>query len=190
MEVLRVLKPTLYSNAMSLPALSVFAYLWQSPRFGAFARSNLWTQLVVFVATVQVPAFVTGRLSYVDLAWPTGLLAMGVVGLMRALRRIFFRSDETAPSSGSASGVETTARSSLTARRGGFTAGNIRAVVVSLAYCFQGGRMALGAWTMFFAGHLRKEMQRCQFPPHCSTVNPNPNPSGTPTNASGGPPTA
>ena len=148
MDVLRVLNPTLYSNAMSLPALGVFAYLYRSQRFGSFARLNLLTQLSVFIPMVQIPALLTGRLSYVDLAWPSGLLAMGFLGLVRALRRIFLHSNNKDGSKN---------------KPVGFTAGNVRAVVVSLAYCFQGGRMALGAWTMFFAGHLRKEMQRYRY---------------------------
>lgn len=143
--MLCVLKPQLYSNAMSAPAFAIFALLLKSKDFGGFARTNLLTQLAVFIPTVQIPALLTGRLSYVDIAWPTGLLAMGIVSLVRMLWRLFIaagnRSDD---------GNATSSRFFK----------EIRIAIISLAYMFQGGRMAVGAWTMLFSGHMRKEMQR------------------------------
>ena len=131
---------------MSAPALAVFAYLWSSERFKRFARLNLLTQLAVFIPAVQIPAFLTGRLSYVDIAWPTGLFFMGIVNLGRAIHRaIANRYNKDRES-----------RSEADAERPSAA----RAVLIALAYVFQGGRMALGAWTMFLGGHLRTEMQR------------------------------
>ncbi|WP_431783499.1 DUF1295 domain-containing protein [Streptomyces chumphonensis] len=43
-----------------------------------FALWNLVVQLVIFVPTACVPAWRTGRMSYVDFAWPCGLAAVGV----------------------------------------------------------------------------------------------------------------
>ena len=207
-DLLRVLKPTLYSNAMSAPALAVFAYLYRSSKFTEFARVNLLTQLAVFIPSVQIPALITGRLSYVDIAWPTGLLAMGIVNLLRAIYRIVTRRPAAAESTeppvkspqqlaeedpqvqqlqqtikhAQTNGNHEAARkiaaeleplqqlleTSFELRAGDSAlnstdSGNgsqARAVLVSLAYIFQGGRMAYGAWTLFSAGHLRTEMQR------------------------------
>lgn len=136
-EALNVLHPKLFSNRLSAPAIAIFALLLQSKHFGGFARINLLTQLAVFIPTVQIPTMMTGRLSYVDIAWPTGLLAMGAVNLLQTMRRLLSGEGERCD--------------------------EVRSIIISIAYMFQGGRMALGSWTMFLAGHMRKEMQRYTF---------------------------
>lgn len=145
MDVLNVLHPKLYSNGLSLSGTLVFLTLLKSSVFSGYARLNLVAQLLVFIPCVQIPAFITGRLSYVDIAWPTGLLTMGLLSFARALKNLF--SDDGKDSDEK--------RKSLTSK--------LRPFLISLAYVFQGGRMALGAWTMFNAGHLRKEMQRYMY---------------------------
>lgn len=44
-------------------------------------RSNLLVQLCVFVPIVQLPALITSRITYVDIGWPCGLVAMGLTAL-------------------------------------------------------------------------------------------------------------
>ena len=39
-------------------------------------------QLLVFTPTALVPALVTGRMSWVDIAWPWGLVTIGLVPLL------------------------------------------------------------------------------------------------------------
>ena len=34
-------------------------------------------QLIVFIFAANIPALITGRMSYVDLAWPWGLFTIG-----------------------------------------------------------------------------------------------------------------
>eukprot|EP00927_Polykrikos_kofoidii_P070751 TRINITY_DN67144_c0_g1_i1.p1 TRINITY_DN67144_c0_g1~~TRINITY_DN67144_c0_g1_i1.p1 ORF type:complete len:355 (+),score=39.37 TRINITY_DN67144_c0_g1_i1:73-1137(+) len=145
-DLVRVVNPKLYSNAMSAPALAVFVLLLKNEPFRSFARINLLTQLAVFIPTVQIPTLLTGRLSYVDIAWPTGLFAMGLVSLIRQLRRLVCGKAQERDDGG-----QTVSTHAANCRR---------ALLISLAYMFQGGRMALGAWTMFFSGHMRNEMQR------------------------------
>ena len=43
-----------------------------------FALTNAWVQTLIFILTAQLPSYVTGIMSWVDLAWPTGLVALGV----------------------------------------------------------------------------------------------------------------
>jgi steroid 5-alpha reductase family enzyme len=141
-EVLKVMNPKLFSNIMSLPPLLIFFMLMKSTHFGQYSRVNFITQLAVFIPCVQIPAFRTGRLSYVDIAWPTGLLAMGVVSFMRSLHNLLFGDDKREHKSWGEV---------------------LRPFLASFAYIFQGGRMAFGAWTMFSVGPLHHEMQRYMY---------------------------
>ncbi|WP_433654544.1 DUF1295 domain-containing protein [Nocardia sp. CA-128927] len=59
----------------------VTALAWQSD-LRAFALTNLVVQAVLFVALACVPAYRTGFMTYVDLAWPWGLAALGVLTLV------------------------------------------------------------------------------------------------------------
>ena len=43
-----------------------------------FATTNVVAQTAVFIVTAQVPSYVTGIMSWVDLAWPTGLITLGI----------------------------------------------------------------------------------------------------------------
>ena len=59
-----------------------FAVCWSTLALSAptrdFALCNLLVQLAVFVPFANVPAWRSDRLSYVDFAWPAGLVAIGV----------------------------------------------------------------------------------------------------------------
>jgi len=47
-------------------------------RLKDFAVTNILIQTIVFIATAQLPAALTNVMSWVDLAWPTGLVAIGL----------------------------------------------------------------------------------------------------------------
>ena len=66
----------------ALPALVLIAVLLANPAFLVLTCSNIVVQCVLFVAVVIIPAQQTGRMSYVDLGWPIGLLLIGVQVLL------------------------------------------------------------------------------------------------------------
>lgn len=43
-----------------------------------FAITNLFVQFAIFVPAACIPAWRTGRMTYVDFAWPAGLAAIGI----------------------------------------------------------------------------------------------------------------
>ena len=47
--------------------------------FANIALYNVILQLLVFIITANVPALITGRMSYVDLGWPYGLVTIGIL---------------------------------------------------------------------------------------------------------------
>ena len=60
---------------------TVIALLFH-PTFSSHVLTNIVTQVIIFLVTAHVPALVTGRMSYVDIAWPWGLIAIGVLPLI------------------------------------------------------------------------------------------------------------
>jgi len=56
--------------------------LLTSKAFSSAAVINCVAQFVVFVVTAQVPAWITNRMSYVDIAWPYGLVTIGTLPWM------------------------------------------------------------------------------------------------------------
>jgi len=68
---------------MNLPLLcGVAVCLLASPTFAAAASTNAALQAVVFLLLAHLPSLLTGRMSYVDLAWPWGLVALGLPPLL------------------------------------------------------------------------------------------------------------
>jgi steroid 5-alpha reductase family enzyme len=65
-----------------LPFVVVLAVLLACPPLRAFALSNALAQLLLFVGVAIVPAWRTRRMSYVDVAWPIGLVLIGVQALI------------------------------------------------------------------------------------------------------------
>jgi len=53
-----------------------------SARFQGPAVLNGGLQLVVFICMANIPAFLTKRMSYVDVAWPWGLVTIGLLPLI------------------------------------------------------------------------------------------------------------
>ena len=47
--------------------------------FANIALYNVILQLTVFIITANIPALITGRMSYVDLGWPYGLVTIGIL---------------------------------------------------------------------------------------------------------------
>ena len=53
--------------------------LLTSSRFAGATITNALVQLVWFAISVHIPALITGRMSYVDIAWPWGLVIIGLL---------------------------------------------------------------------------------------------------------------
>lgn len=64
--------------ARYVAASGLFTALLLTPAFRPFALSNVAVQVVLFLVIAAIPAYRTGRMSYVDIAWPWGLVAIGL----------------------------------------------------------------------------------------------------------------
>ena len=58
------------------------AILLLSNGFANVAMYNAIRQLMIFIICAHIPALVTGRMSYVDIAWPYGLFTIGLMPLL------------------------------------------------------------------------------------------------------------
>ena len=65
-----------------IPYLIGFLILLFSNTFNWFASVNALLQILLFVLVVCIPAFLTKRMSYVDIGWPWGLVLIGVLVLV------------------------------------------------------------------------------------------------------------
>ena len=65
----------------SLLFIIVFVIFFQIEKFKDFLLVNLVTQLLVFLFAACIPAYLTKRMSYVDIAWPFGLISIGIITL-------------------------------------------------------------------------------------------------------------
>ena len=57
----------------------VFYIFFQIENFQKFLLINLISQIFIFLFIVCIPAYFTDRMSYVDIAWPFGLIAIGII---------------------------------------------------------------------------------------------------------------
>ena len=57
----------------------VFYIFFQIENFHDFLLINLISQIFIFLFIVCLPAYFTDRMSYVDIAWPFGLIAIGII---------------------------------------------------------------------------------------------------------------
>ena len=57
----------------------VFYIFFQVENFQNFLLVNLISQIFIFLFIVCIPAYYSGRMSYVDIAWPFGLVAIGII---------------------------------------------------------------------------------------------------------------
>ena len=65
-------------SLMTICAPSVLI-LYLHPTFSSTLLLNIINQIIIFIITAHVPAALTGRMSYVDIAWPWGLMAIGLL---------------------------------------------------------------------------------------------------------------
>lgn len=70
----------------TLPYVLCLLLLLLCPPLQAFTLGNIVVQAVLFLLICVIPAIKTGRMSYVDIAWPLGLFLIGV--------QVLFFSDE------------------------------------------------------------------------------------------------
>ena len=101
--------------------------LLMSEKYKQFTIVNSTIQLVLFGTVSMIPGYKTGRLSYVDIAWPWGLAVIGALTL---------------------------------ALGNGAT---WRKVAVGVVYLLIGGRMGLGAITLWSKGFLNREFPRYDY---------------------------
>lgn len=73
-----------YANHLmhSLPYLVCLLLLMSSPQLRDFTLANAVVQALIFLLITIIPAIRTGRMSYVDVAWPLGLLLIGIQVLL------------------------------------------------------------------------------------------------------------
>lgn len=67
-----------------LPFVVVGVALLLDPATAGPARWNLLVQVVLFTLVAAIPGYLTRHVSYVDVAWPWGLVGIGVVTLVTA----------------------------------------------------------------------------------------------------------
>ena len=67
---------------MLLLCLPAVLTVLSSSSFSSIAVTNGVLQLLVFVLTAHLPCLFTGRMSYVDIAWPWGLITIGLIPLL------------------------------------------------------------------------------------------------------------
>ena len=67
-----------YLNPL-IPYLFGLVILISQSNFDKILYLNLIFQLILFLIVVCIPIYRTGRMSYVDIAWPWGLVVLGIV---------------------------------------------------------------------------------------------------------------
>ena len=75
--------PFLLQLCVYLIPVYIYAFALPPPPAGggglaAFLRANALAQLGLFLACVNLPAFLTERMTYVDIGWPCGLTLIAV----------------------------------------------------------------------------------------------------------------
>ena len=65
-----------------IPFLICFVVLYFSNTFNFFVSLNGFLQILLFILVVCIPAYITKRMSYVDIGWPFGLVIIGVLVLL------------------------------------------------------------------------------------------------------------
>ena len=78
----RVLSNILRRSLGYLPFVFCFVLLMYTSSFKEFTAWNGFTQTLLFLFVVCIPAYYTKRMSYVDIAWPWGLVLISVLILI------------------------------------------------------------------------------------------------------------
>eukprot|EP00913_Durusdinium_trenchii_P002867 g2654.t2 len=73
-------------NLHPLESLVVYALglgIWMAPpELKTLFYTNCWVQAALFLPFVQLPVALTGHMAYVDIAWPSGLVAIALVAFL------------------------------------------------------------------------------------------------------------
>ena len=83
------MKSTFIITAQYICALIIAIVLLGIPTIGPFMHSNIPIQAALFLLGACIPAFITGRMSFVDFAWPWGLVGIGI--------QLFLLSEDKSP---------------------------------------------------------------------------------------------
>mmetsp|Transcript_31558 Transcript_31558/g.32040 ORF Transcript_31558/g.32040 Transcript_31558/m.32040 type:complete len:414 (-) Transcript_31558:344-1585(-) len=140
---LRLVEPG--ANLHFLEIIPVYAFaFWFTMLGGAgewgntivtLATTNAVVQLVLFVMVVQIPAYLTGHMSNVDIAWPTGLVLLAAQALHHAkLSAGQHEHDTNTDDHGN----------------DGYAYLFHRSFLIGIALLLHGARMAIGAFVLFF----------------------------------------
>ena len=65
-----------------LPYFAGWVFLVAATGFAQVALVNFAVQMILFALVVCLPLYLTGRMAYVDIGWPWGLVGIGVVTLL------------------------------------------------------------------------------------------------------------
>lgn len=65
-----------------LPYFFFFYFIYQVEIFREMLLINGFLQLFLFLVVACIPAFLTKKMSYVDIAWPWGLVLIGILALL------------------------------------------------------------------------------------------------------------
>ena len=65
-----------------LPYFILFYFIYQVEIFQEMVLVNGVLQLLLFLVVACIPALFTKKMSYVDIAWPWGLVLIGVLALL------------------------------------------------------------------------------------------------------------
>ena len=65
-----------------LPYFILFYFIYQVEIFQEMVLVNGVLQLLLFLVVACIPALFTKKMSYVDIAWPWGLVLIGILALL------------------------------------------------------------------------------------------------------------
>lgn len=71
-------------NALEVLLVYVLPFFFLVSQFCDWFLWNTACQLMLFVPVVQIPALITGHMSYVDIGWPCGLVLLGINAVVYA----------------------------------------------------------------------------------------------------------
>jgi steroid 5-alpha reductase family enzyme len=112
-------------------------YIYSNEDVQQWLIQNALVQLLIFVPVAFLPAWVTHKMFYVDIAWPAGVMAIGIQILL------WSSSSPAASSGGSSLGIPQR--------------------LIGIALSVHGGRMCFGALAIFFPYVFPKDIPRYQY---------------------------
>ena len=72
------------NNVLNLLFLVAAVLLVTITPIAKLVIGNALIQLLIFIPIVHIPAYFTNKMSYVDIAWPSGLIAMAIYAHVNA----------------------------------------------------------------------------------------------------------